>query len=658
MPLFQLDGLAPKVALNRPRQGSLLLGVLLSFFTLCAADAAPVFADAAKVAVEGWRKAEVRPMGTNVGSRAQSVQTEVDAAGLPLYHVVFMTDDGKAVKGYVIVAGDDEAEPVLAFSSGTTFRADNPLRFLLQRHMPKLLGALRQAGFRKPLLQTRAAVARAKWETLRGRRQGAAPQSGAPSQSAAPPQSDTYVAPLIQSAWSQDTSDDTLNGPACYNYYTPPYASGNSSNYPCGCVATCFAQVMRLWQYPTTAVGQPVFDITINNTPTTASLLGGDGKGGAYVWANMPLVPSNGVTLAQARQIGVLSHDMAVASMMDFEMNGSSALMSDAATALVKNFHFGEAMDVYTNTSDSQTMSAPLLLSMLTPNLNAGFPVLLGVRDPQNDGHALVCDGYGYNGGTLYHHLNLGWGGDANAWYALPTINTDVDNFNVVDECSFNVFPTGTGEIISGQVTNASGAPVPGVVVTATRMPGKSYSASTNLKGIYAITHVPSSSTFTVSASGTGYTFTSKSVATGASSSGSLGQGGAVGDQSNINFTGAPDPSFFAGAVSLGSGVEYLSFPNGNVFGYYTNASFPWIYHFDMGYMYYFDAHDGKGGADFYDATSGHFFYTSPAYPFPYLYDFTLKAVLYYYPDPNNAGRYTTNPRYFYNTATQQIITQ
>jgi hypothetical protein len=31
--------------------------------------------------------------------------------------------------------------------------------------------------------------------------------------------------------------------------------------------------------------------------------------------------------------------------------------------------------------------------------------------------------------------------------------------------------------------------------------------------------------------------------------------------------------------------------------------------------------------------------------------------VLYYYPDPNNPGHYTTNPRYFYNFATGQIIT-
>jgi hypothetical protein len=117
-------------------------------------------------------------------------------------------------------------------------------------------------------------------------------------------------------------------------------------------------------------------------------------------------------------------------------------------------------------------------------------------------------------------------------------------------------------------------------------------------------------------------------------------------------------PAFFSGEVSLGNGVYYLQFPNGNVFGYYAYLSDPhWIYHFDMGYEYWFDANDGHNGIYFYDFMSTHFFYTSPSFPFPYLYDFSLNTVLYYFPDPHNPGHYTGNPRYFYNFATGQIIT-
>jgi len=120
----------------------------------------------------------------------------------------------------------------------------------------------------------------------------------------------------------------------------------------------------------------------------------------------------------------------------------------------------------------------------------------------------------------------------------------------------------------------------------------------------------------------------------------------------------APHPPFFTNEVSLGNGVYYLQFPNGTPFGYYSYLSDPrWIYHFDLGYEYWFDANDGQGGIYFYDLATNTFFYTSPSFPFPYLYDFSLNAVLYYYPDPGRPGHYTTNPRYFYNFATGQIIT-
>ena len=117
--------------------------------------------------------------------------------------------------------------------------------------------------------------------------------------------------------------------------------------------------------------------------------------------------------------------------------------------------------------------------------------------------------------------------------------------------------------------------------------------------------------------------------------------------------------SFFAGARYLSNGVWNLSFPSGNSFGYYSYLSDPrYIYHFDLGYEYVFDAKDGRAGVYFYDFESSTFFYTSPAVPFPFLYDFGLNAILYYYPDPSNAGRYTTSPRSFYDFATGQIITK
>ena len=119
-------------------------------------------------------------------------------------------------------------------------------------------------------------------------------------------------------------------------------------------------------------------------------------------------------------------------------------------------------------------------------------------------------------------------------------------------------------------------------------------------------------------------------------------------------------PAFFDGQAALDNGVYYLAFPNGNYFGYYSFLSDPnYLYHFDLGYEYLFDAQDGRGGLYLYDFLSGDFFYTSPTFPFPYLYDFALESTVYYYPDPANAGHYNTDGvRYFYVFSTGKIISK
>jgi hypothetical protein len=113
-------------------------------------------------------------------------------------------------------------------------------------------------------------------------------------------------------------------------------------------------------------------------------------------------------------------------------------------------------------------------------------------------------------------------------------------------------------------------------------------------------------------------------------------------------------PAFFTGEVSLGSGVYYLQFQNGNLFGYYNYQAFPWLFHYDLGFEYFIDG--GNGSAYMYDFASGHWWFTSPTL-FPYLYDFTLKTFIYYFPNTNSPGHYTSTPRYFSNLTTSKIFT-
>lgn len=113
----------------------------------------------------------------------------------------------------------------------------------------------------------------------------------------------------------------------------------------------------------------------------------------------------------------------------------------------------------------------------------------------------------------------------------------------------------------------------------------------------------------------------------------------------------SPAP-FFIGETALGNNWYYLAPGTDNVFGYFSLMDFPYVFHQDMGWEYFIEAGDAQHGGYFYDFTDDVFFYTQPAL-FPYIYDFKANAWMYYSPLEGSPGRYTSNPRWFYNLTTK-----
>lgn len=328
--------------------------------------------------------------------------------------------------------------------------------------------------------------------------------------------SDTRVAPLVKTKWNQHE----VCGSNCYNYYTP-------SNYYCGCVATAMAQLMRYHEYPAIGIGVREFIIEVEERSQTASTRGGDGQGGPYCWNDMLLVPDCNTPDLERRAVGALCYDAGIAVNTNYGPDGSSAGTLKAADALTTTFKYSNTVKGYNN--DGNIGSG--LLSMINPNLDSGNPVILGIWR-EAGGHAILCDGYGYNASTLYHHLNMGWSGNDDAWYNLPNVDAHTPYTSVL-ACIYNVFVSGTGEIISGRVTDESGSPIPGATVTAEGQGGP-YTAYTNVNGIYALANVPSASTYTISVTKNGYMFAGRTVRTGTSSD----QRRTSGNRWAINFAG------------------------------------------------------------------------------------------------------------------------
>jgi len=460
-----------------------------ALFSIPGAWAKPTTPEQAQTAVLNWLGLDAVPLGATLGRQIKEVQT-FNYGDTPAYYVVYLNP-----AGLVFLPADDLVEPIIGFLPGGVYDPSpaNPLGALVSQDIPGRVLQARAVEAKGPEAlapATPQAQAQQKWSLL------LKPAGPKASDFGVPTISDVRVASFVQSRWSQSTVPGYGN---CYNYYTP-------YNYVCGCVATAMSQLMRYHRHPATGIGVNNFYIWVDGNLQWWNTRGGNGSGGAYNWDSMGLVPSSGVTETQRQAIGALTYDAGLSVHMSYTSGSSGAYTEDAAAAFVNTFLYSNAV-YYSPGSNIPDNTRNL---MVNPNLHARYPILFGIT--RDGGHAIVCDGYGYNSSTMYHHLNLGWAGADDAWYNLPTIDTTYYNFNSVYKCIYNVYPTGSGEIIAGRVTS-DGSPLSGATVSATG----GYSTTTDANGIYALAKVTFNTAFTVTASKTGYTSSSQAVTTGRS---------------------------------------------------------------------------------------------------------------------------------------------
>lgn len=488
-----------------------------------AANAKPTTPRDARLAVTGWLAMDPRPLGAALGKQVRKVRTFRDDFGDPLYHIVYLVP-----RGFVIVAGDDLVEPVIGFLPNGRFdpSLQNPLGALVSRDVPGRVRETRMLfsrstvpglGHEPSSPEGRAEAARQRWETLRG-------LSASTSESKLTglrKVSDVRVSPMVASKWNQAGADGSLPPTkyACYNYFTPAGAPGDSNNMVAGCVATTMAQLFRYWRHPGARVGTKAFPIKVNGTSQQRRLRGGDGAGGPYDWARMPLTTSAATPLAQRKAIGALTHDAGVAIRTQYNTmaNGGSGAYIDNIAGAVKNVF--QYANVISSHSPALYPDVPQgkLKYMINPNLDAGYPVLLSIYGIRTGGHVAVCDGYGFHDAVVYHHLNMGWSGYYDAWYNLPDVFTTYYDFDAIYSCIYNIYPTGNGEIVSGRVLDASGVPISGAAVTAEWAGGGKHNATSDSNGVYAIRNVPSGTSLVLKASAVSCDFAGKTVATGES---------------------------------------------------------------------------------------------------------------------------------------------
>ena len=273
--------------------------------------------------------------------------------------------------GFVIVSGLDCTTPVLGYSDEGTFDPDhvNPgLRGMLAYYQ-------RQIAYAEEHQLKAADKDKAVWLQLQS---GLSLRSGEILH--------------VTAKWGQEDP---------YNLYTPVVPE-TGDHTPSGCGATATAIVLRYFQHPERCVN----GVTQQAGQTISYI--------DYNWASMPL--EEPTTDDGKRQVASLMREIGANLDMQYAADGSSSDAALIPKVLKNNFGYNEGGIYYFkenfNWEDWHTM--------LRSELNK-YPVIYRGASSEDGGHIFVVDGYQYS--DIYYHINWGWDGYMNGWYALTTMS-------------------------------------------------------------------------------------------------------------------------------------------------------------------------------------------------------------------------------------------
>lgn len=449
-----------------------IVAVLLALVAALSVEASPVLERDAQYAAKGWGILNSKAFGA-LGD-AEGVTAETDAAGNVQWYVVKMT------KGAVVVAPDDEIEPVIAVlpNSNGVIPEGSSLRVMLEHDMANRLAGVSGAGGKLKLTTSSASSAAApketaKWNKLRQYGRGRVLKTSAVGEDPA-----TIVRRLdgwnsdskvngVQTLrfWDQEDSEDYFTNPRVFNFYTPGHA-------PCGCVATAGSSVMHYFRVPSGNV--LTRDCTYNGAGVELTT-----KGGTYDWTlidSVNLKRGSTVTLSDAAVdlLGRVAYDCGVGCQMGYNDDGSGSTTRNLENSFREVFNVRNAQLVTRAGGDhgggpTADIGPANYAKLIYNQIRGGAPVVLGIYM-----HEVVAVGYGYDDDkTDYTYVFTGWGGYNDAWYALPTIDTKATpeggtyTSTFVDELITEIAPFDNKFIaVVGQVVDADGEPVPNDPVT------------------------------------------------------------------------------------------------------------------------------------------------------------------------------------------------
>ena len=327
-------------------------------------------------------------------TRAAQVASANDSA---LYYAFNIDDNGG---GFVIVAGDDVATPVLGYSDHGSYDENNaPENFLWWMD-----GIRRQILYARENNLPQSERIRTEWENY---------LDGTPVPVVA-----SAVAPLIQTTWNQDEP---------YNNSCPEIGGVRTLT---GCVATTMAQIMKYYNYPARGTGQSrAYSYTTEGDTKSIPSVNFDVD---YDWDNMLNSYSAPTSSQERNAVATLMYHCGVSVRMEYGPTSSGAFSSSIAAALLEYFGYdGSILFKQRSKYDDASWE-----SMLRKEIDARRPV--SYDGYGSGGHTFICDGYDEDG---KFHFNWGWGGFSDGYFATTALYPSGDDFNENQAIIVNIKP-------------------------------------------------------------------------------------------------------------------------------------------------------------------------------------------------------------------------
>jgi len=300
--------------------------------------------------------------------------------GITTYYVFNFTGGG-----FVVVSADDAAIPVLAESDEGYIESEitSPeVRFWFENYSRQIAEIITNGADNTKSV--------AEWNNILNN------QIKAPT---------ADVAPLLATLWDQSDY---------YNYFCPVAAGGPAGKAYVGCVATAMGQIMKYHNFPATGVG------THSYVDGKYGLQTADFGATTYNFVSM----GNSANSNSFQQIAKLSYHAGVSVDMAYgTTDGSGAFSSDVPGAMSTYFNY-DNFTIKQAYSANYTPSA--WIALLKAELDASRPMYYSGSGDAG-GHAWVCDGYRNSDNKF--HMNWGWSGSANGYYAIGTLNPNLTSY-------------------------------------------------------------------------------------------------------------------------------------------------------------------------------------------------------------------------------------